>query len=95
MEPITHAVPGAVAALLREAPLSPGKVQFAWSAVVGPAIGRATDVRLEGGRLLVHASTPQWAREVRRSSGIILARLQSLLGAGTVKSIEVAGRQTS
>ena len=37
MRPLTHAVPGALMQLLRETPLSDGKVGFAWNAVVGPA----------------------------------------------------------
>ena len=81
MLPISHAVPGALAELLRGTPLSPGKVAFAWNAAVGPATARATAVRLEGTLLLVDATTIPWAREVSRSSGVILTRLQTLLGA--------------
>jgi hypothetical protein len=42
MRPIQQAFPGALAVLLRVAPLSPGKVSFAWSAAVGPALDRMT-----------------------------------------------------
>jgi predicted nucleic acid-binding Zn ribbon protein len=89
MNPIVSAVPGAIVALLRDAPLSAGKVTFAWNAAVGPAVQRATSVHLENGVLLVDASTPQWAREVSRSTPIILRRLQQLLGEGTVASLTV------
>ena len=89
MLPITHAVPGAVAELLRGAPLSPGKVAFAWSAAVGPATARTTAVRLEGTVLLVDATTLAWAREISHSSGVILTRLQTLLGPDVVTRIEV------
>lgn len=89
MIPIASAVPGAVAELLRSAPLSPGKVDFAWKAAVGPAIQRVTAVRLEAGVLLVDATSAPWGREVSRSSRIILSRLQALLGAGVVKEIVV------
>ena len=89
MLPLTHAVPGALAELLRGAPLSPGKVAFAWTAAVGPATARATAVRLEGTLLLVDPTTTAWAREISRSSGVILTRLQTLLGADTVTRIEV------
>jgi predicted nucleic acid-binding Zn ribbon protein len=85
-------VPGAIVALLRDAPLSAGKVTFAWNAAVGPAVQRATSVHLEGGVLLVDASSPQWAREVSRSTPIILRRLQQLLGEHTVVSITVRTR---
>ena len=89
MRPLTSALPGALAELLKDAPLSPGKVSFAWRAAVGPALERGTNVRLEGSTLLVDAGSAQWAREVRRSSGIILNRLQTLLGPGAVVSISV------
>jgi len=90
MQSVSNTVPGAVALLLREAPLSPGKVQCAWSVAVGPAMHRATTtVRLEGDRLFVKAVDPQWAREIRRSSAVILSRLQYLLGAGIVTRLDV------
>ena len=91
VQSIAHAVPRALAELLRDTPLSPGKVDFAWKAAVGPAMGRGTAVRLEGGVLLVDATTPAWAREIKRSSRIILGRLQSLLGPETVQRITVRG----
>jgi Dna[CI] antecedent, DciA len=89
MRPLNAAVPGALASLLRAAPLSHGKVVFAWRTAVGPAMDRVTSVRLDGGVLFVDAVSPQWGREVMRSSGIILARLQTLLGAESVERIEV------
>jgi predicted nucleic acid-binding Zn ribbon protein len=89
MRPLSHAVPGAIVELLRAAPLSPGKIAFAWQAVVGPAIGRATSVRLEGGTLLVDASSAAWGREVTRASHVILPRLQALLGQQAVRAITV------
>ena len=92
MNPLGSVVPGAIVALLRDAPLSAGKVTFAWNAAVGPAVQRATSVLLENGVLLVDAASPQWAHEVMRSTPIILRRLQPLLGEGTVVSITVRTR---
>jgi len=92
MNPIGSVVPGAIIALLRDTPLSAGKVTFAWSAAVGPALQRATSVRLEEGVLLVDATSPQWAREVTRSTFVILRRLQQLLGDQTVTQIIVRTR---
>jgi predicted nucleic acid-binding Zn ribbon protein len=89
MKALTHAAPGALMQLLRDAPLSSGKVGFAWRAAVGPAVARATSIRLEGAVLLVDATTPQWAREVARSAPTILHRLQEWLGAAAVERIEV------
>ena len=89
MHPITRAVPGAIAQLLQAAPLSSGKVQFAWRAAVGPAMERVTAVRLEDGVLHVDAASTQWAREIGRSSSVILARLQTFLGPGIVQRLEI------
>ena len=92
MRPLTSALPGALTELLRGTPLSPGKVSFAWRAAVGPAVERETSVRLENGTLLVDAASKQWALEVRRSSSIILSRLQKFLGPEAVSSITVRER---
>jgi predicted nucleic acid-binding Zn ribbon protein len=89
MLPLTAAVPGALAELLRDSPLSRGKVEFAWKASVGTALQRATAVCLEQGVLLVDAQSAQWALEVRRSSRIILRRMQSLLGEDVIREIVV------
>jgi hypothetical protein len=89
VKPLHAALPGALHAILREAPLSPGKVAFAWGAVVGPALQRVTSIALDQGRLIVDASTESWAREVERSRGAILRQLQDFLGPGTVSYIDV------
>ena len=89
MRSISLIVPAALRELLRTAPLSDGKVTFAWKAAVGPALERATAVKLESGTLIVETTGPQWTREVKRSSGIILTRIKTLLGDGTVQRIEI------
>ena len=89
MKHVQTVVPRAVAELLREAPLSPGKVRFAWSTAVGPSVQRATNIRLEGDVLFVDATSAQWAREVMRSSPLILRRLQTFLGESTVTALHV------
>jgi len=88
-EPLAQAVPNAITTLLRTTPMSPGKMQFAWKVAVGPAMDRGTFVRLEGGNLLVEAKTAAWAKEVSRSSRIILNRLQTLLGPEVVTELTV------
>src|SRR5580704_2740397 len=89
MRPLTHALPGAIAELLRDVPISNGKVDFAWRVAVGSSVERVTTVRLDGCILLVFAEDKHWAREITRSSGVILARLQTLLGQATVNRMEV------
>jgi hypothetical protein len=93
MRSLSSAVPGAIAALLRDTPLSPGKVAFAWRAAVGPGLGRVTSVCLEDGVLLIDAENKQWAREIGRSSPMILARLHNFLGAEAVKRIEIRSKR--
>jgi hypothetical protein len=92
VHPISHVVPAALMELLRTAPLSEGKVTFAWKTSVGPALDRATSVRLEGTTLIVETQGPQWTREIRRSTPVILTRLKTLLGDQTVQSVEVRTR---
>jgi hypothetical protein len=84
-----QAMPGALVELLRAAPLSQGKVGFAWRAAVGPAVGKVTTVRLEGRQLLVDPASIAWAREVERSAPVILMRLRTLLGSDAPTSISV------
>ncbi len=89
MQPLAQAIPRVLADLLRGTPASPGKVEFAWRAAVGPAMGRVTRVRLEGHVLIVEAQTPHWTREVSRSSRIILKRLRGLLGEHVVRELSI------
>jgi predicted nucleic acid-binding Zn ribbon protein len=89
LKPLGHAVPTVLDAILCSAPLSDGKVTFAWSVAVGPAVVRATTVKLDRGVLLVDTASPQWAREIRRSSYMILKRLKLYLGDALVERIEV------
>ena len=89
MRPLQQAMPGALVDILRDTPLSPGKIGFAWRAAVGPAVDKMTSVHLENGVLIVEAATKAWTREVKRSTPIVLVRLQTLLGADTVRAITV------
>jgi predicted nucleic acid-binding Zn ribbon protein len=89
VHPLTAALPAALAQLLRGTPVSAGKVAFAWSAAVGPALQRVTSVCLEDGVLIVDAADGHWAHEISRVSSIILPRLQLLLGESEVTRIDV------
>ena len=89
MQSFGPSLPAVLTELLRNAPLSPGKVEFAWKAAVGTALERATRVRLENGVLLVETSSRQWSREVMRSSPVILRRLQQLLGPEAVRAVQL------
>jgi hypothetical protein len=77
--------------LLARAPLTPEKVTFVWGVAVGSAMARSTSAVLDAGTLIVHADA-SWAREVERSSPLILSRVQHLLGRQTVSALRVATR---
>jgi len=89
VDSLSHSLPRVLSELLRNSPTSPGKIDFAWKAAVGPATGRSTHVRLEGTTLLVEGVSRQWTREVARSSRLILHRLQRLLGDDVIKDIVI------
>lgn len=90
MQPIGQVLPRALAEVVRRAPLSPGKVDFAWRSAVGTAMARVSAVHLlEDGVLLIEARTPAWGAAIMRSSQIILGRLQGLLGADAVHELRL------
>ena len=87
--PVHRILPAALAAILEKAPLSPEKVAFAWRSAVGPALDKVSTVELRGRVLYVNVKDARWQREVEHSAGVIRARLESMLGQGVVRSIEV------
>ena len=82
-------MPAALASVLRLAPLTPEKVAFAWRTAVGAAVDRATSVELRGSVLEVTVKSEQWRHEIGRSSPLIRARLNLVLGDGVVARIDV------
>ena len=81
-------MPAVVAEVVRKAPLTDDKVTFAWRLAVGPAVDRATRVRLDAqGTLHVAAEAPAWLDGVRQSIGLIRSRLAHYLGEDAVKRI--------
>jgi predicted nucleic acid-binding Zn ribbon protein len=87
---VQRLVASTVAGLLRDVPLSSGKVEFAWRTSVGDAVHRATRVHLgEHGVLAIEVPDQHWRREVERSSPLVLARLETLLGPGVVTRLKV------
>jgi|SRR5215510_5721012 len=92
MVPVRRILPDALVALLRRAPLSSEKVAFAWRTAVGPSLDRVTTIELTGGVLRVRAKDAAWRREVERSTGLIRARLDAMLGQGVVERLEVTDK---
>lgn len=89
MQPLSQLMPRALAEIVRQAPLSHGKVDFAWKTAVGPGMARVSAVRLEDGILIVEARTAQWSSAIMRSSRIILSRMQAMLGAEAIREIRL------
>ena len=77
-----------LADMLERQPMSPGKLQFAWRAAVGPALARAATLELSGGRLVARASSAQWKKEIDRAKPMIVERLRMLLGRDVVMTLE-------
>ena len=81
-------MPAVVGEVVRKAPLTDEKVAFAWRLAVGPALGKATRVRLAAdGTLYVTADAPAWHDSIRASIGMIRSRLAHYLGENTIKRI--------
>jgi hypothetical protein len=90
MEALQSLLPGALRALLRQGPLSQEKLEFAWRLAVGPAIDRATRVKLSGDASVeVVVADAGWRKEIRRSRGEILGKLRGLVGPEAVRELRV------
>jgi hypothetical protein len=74
--------------LLARAPLTPEKIDFSWRLAVGAPVHRVCTVTLSRGTLAVVAPDEAWVREIERSSGVILGRMQRLLGHEAVRRID-------
>lgn len=89
MRPASSILASVLPTLLERTPLTAEKTEFAWRTVVGDAVARATRVNLSNGVLWVAADDQRWLREVNLARESILARLNALLGAETVRVIKV------
>ena len=79
--------------IVRKAPLTDEKVAFAWKLAVGPAVDKATRVRLtSSGALHISAESPAWIDAVMKSAGLIRSRLAHLLGENTVRQLTYDSR---
>jgi predicted nucleic acid-binding Zn ribbon protein len=78
---VQRVLPDMLAAIVRRQPMSPAKVDFAWRTSVGPAIARATTVRLrDDGALVVRLTDARWKAELNRGRTLLRERLGLLLG---------------
>ena len=89
MQPLNKFSGGVLAEIIRRQPPSKARTAFAWQLAVGPALARATTVELADGVLRVKALDPRWLREIARARGMILPKLQHVLGEDAVREIAV------
>jgi hypothetical protein len=87
--PVSRVMPEALADVLRNAPLTPEKVAFAWRTTVGPGVDRVTSVELKGYVLHVRTKDATWRREIEHSAALIRKRLARLLGPDIVRGLDV------
>ena len=87
--PVQQFMSQALAQILRHAPESAEKLAFAWRAAVGTAVANVTTIEIKGHILHVRTKDAAWRREIERSAGLIRNRLNTLLGEGSVKGINV------
>lgn len=68
------------------------RVHEHWTAIAGPALAEHVQpVRLHGGVLVVRASSPAWATQLRYLTGELVDRANAVLGEGSVASVTVQG----
>jgi predicted nucleic acid-binding Zn ribbon protein len=74
--------------------LAAGDLNAAWEQVVGPQLaGQTAPIRLQGGVLVLAASSSLWAAEVRQLTRVITERVNERLGDGTVRQVTVSVRR--
>ena len=89
MEPLNTTESAVLRRVLEAQPTTPAKIAFAWRMSVGPALGRATTIDWRDGIVRVRADGEAWKREVRIARGVLLRRMQDLLGPEVVVRIVI------
>jgi hypothetical protein len=90
MDPINSVVPRALTELFRIGPLSQGKLDVAWRVAVGDTLSRVSTLRLHAdGVVEVTAADERWRAELKRSTPMIVTRLNALLGPKAVTRLVV------
>ena len=87
---ITSLTSSVLADIVRRQPSSPARTTFAWQLAVGARLAKSTTVELTDGVLVVRSVDARWTAEINRARSVVLSRLQHLLGADCVKSLQIA-----
>ena len=63
-----------------------------WAEIAGPAVAANVEpVRLHGGVLVVRATSPAWATQLRYLTPQLMARANEVLGPDSVSSVTIQG----
>jgi hypothetical protein len=90
MDSLQSVLPRALIELFRSGPMSQGKLDAAWGVAVGDAITRVATPSLRAdGSVEVRTTDQRWQREMSRSSGMILSKLNALLGPNAIAKLHV------
>jgi predicted nucleic acid-binding Zn ribbon protein len=67
-----------------------GQLGRRWGSVVGERLDQETDpVALEGGVLLIRASSAAWAAQIRFLASEVRIRANDVLGGGAIREVRV------
>lgn len=90
---LSSVLPGALERMGPKGVWKEAKVRRAWEAAVGDELAARTEVRrLKGQVLEVDAENETWATQLRYLTGVVVGRLNDILGPGTVSEIVVRRR---
>lgn len=92
--PVSEALRALAARRGWQAHLTAGDLGADWASIVGAQLASHTaPLRLQGGVLVLAASSPMWAAEVRQHARMITQRVNERCGDGTVTQVTVTVRQ--
>ncbi len=92
MTPVKQLATSTVAAALRNQPLSPAKVRFAWELAAGRPMARAAEPAVDSaGTVVLRVTDARWAREIARAQPILLERLRAWLGPDVQVRVDLPG----
>ncbi|HEX6548159.1 MAG TPA: DUF721 domain-containing protein [Candidatus Dormibacteraeota bacterium] len=90
MRSVGAALPSALKSLGISRRTRQAQAVYLWPSVVGPQLaGETAAIRLTGGSLLVNASSSALAHQLHLERGLLIERLNHLIGAEVVREIRI------